>query len=273
MTTRQPVERGARVDVKAAFGERLPHWARWASAPVGRAIGLDAAMADWDGVSHLQGLEFIDAYLEGLDITIEASVDPGADWSEPGPLVIVANHHLGLLDALVSMSVALPRRPDSKGLANRLLSILPQVASIMIPVPPPSAGSAAVSEVRPVVTHVSSGHALAVCPAGQVADRKPDGSVSDRPWSTKLGRIIQHARADVATISIEGRSSTRFYAARAIHFRLGTTMLMREFVSQRGRTVPVHVGRRIPFEELAPLTDPAGLMAVLRDATYKPLAR
>jgi len=267
----RPVPNGGKADIQAAFRRRLPPPLRWASRPIGWAIGLDAALQDWDSVSHLQGQQFVDAVLDEIGVVIDCPIAPDVAATREGPLVVVVNHHLGMLDGLVALSLVLALRPDAVGLGNRMLAAFPQMDPVLIPVPPPSAGSASTSEIRMVLKHLQLGRALVVFPSGQVAARLHDGTVSDGPWSPKVGRLIQRARADVLTIGIEGRNSALFYTARAVHFRLGTAMLLRELMKKRNQRIPVHVGRRIPYSELAGITDPSDLMEILRDATYASL--
>lgn len=262
---------GSRADIEATFRRRLPHWARWAWRPLIRAVGLRPILEAWPELEHLEGGAFIDAALARLGIRIERTGAEATDLARPGPLVLLSNHHLGILDGFIALSLALPERPDTVVLGNRIVTAFPQLAPVVTPVAPPSAGTSRPHEARHVLQLVRSGRALFTCPAGQVADRGLDGRVHDRPWSARVGRLIRRAGADVVTLTIEGEASRAFYAARAIHFRLGTAMLLRELVAQRGRTVPVHVGRRIGFAELEPLDGDAALMAYLREVTYRPL--
>ena len=117
--------------------------------------------------------------------------------------------------------------------------------------------------------HLEAGGAVLIFPAGRVAGRGRSGAVEDPPWSPGVGRLVRLCAAAVVPLAFEGGNSRLFYLARGVHLRLGTLLLLREFLNKKGTRIPVRVGETIPCSEAAGYLDPALLTLRLRRATYE----
>jgi 1-acyl-sn-glycerol-3-phosphate acyltransferase len=263
----------APADVGRLLEGRLPRGLRWPRGTLERALGVGALRPALEGAAHLGTRDFVDAAVSVLGV--EAICRPFT-WRElvppDGPLLVVANHHFGLLDPLLALSLLLPIRPDLKAVANRSLrGVLPQIDALTVPVAPPSERRRRIDGARDALRHLGAGGALLMFPAGRVAGRRPGGAVEDGPWSPGVGKIVRRCRPAVLPMTFEGRNSPLFYLARSVHFRLGTLLLLRELANKTGSRVPVHLGAPLPYEAVAGISDPRDLAEHLRELTYEPL--
>lgn len=252
---------GSVLDLRAA----LPRGLRWMKGPIERALGVTAARAALGEAAYLEGKDFV----EGLLAALEIQPDLAACGEIPasGPLVVVANHHFGTVDAMLALSIVLPVRPDLKVVANLALADFPQLRGLTIPVPVSRARHDEGGDgARKLVRHLRAGGAVLIFPAGRVAERGRRGVVEDHPWSPGVGRLVRLCGAAVVPLAFEGGNSRSFYLARRVHFRLGTLLLLRELLNKRGRRIPVRIGEPIPYAQAS--ETPAVLTERLRHKTY-----
>jgi hypothetical protein len=92
--------------------------------------------------------------------------------------------------------------------------------------------------------------------------------VADPAWSPAIGRLIRHTAAPVLPVFFRGHNGPCFQAAGLIHPRLRTALLARQLMAMRGRSIPIDIGRLIPFRWLQRYADDTELMAYLRWRTY-----
>ena len=263
--SRRDAVSGSILDLRAV----LPRGLGWARGPIERALGVTAARAALGEAAYLEGGAFVEGALASLRIEPDRTMPPsGKEIPAAGPLVVVANHHFGIVDALLSLSLVLPVRPDLKVVANRSLAVFPQLRDLTIPVSVPGERRKEVEGARKLVRHLRAGGAALIFPAGRVAGRGRGGVVEDHPWSSGLGRLVCLSRAAVVPMAFEGGNSRSFYLARRAHFRLGTFLLLRELLKKRGSRIPVRIGEQIPYAEASEAPDPAVLTERLRRATY-----
>ena len=253
--------------------QRFPKGTRWSWHLVKRWLGISAAQTALESLEGLEGHAFVNGALRYLRIRTDCTNSSGETLPLKGPVLIVANHHFGAADALLALSLFLPRRPDIKILGNNFLTILPQLSSLIIPVAPPSMKRRRLDGIREVIRHLEAGKALLVFPSGQVASLNRTGAAEDGSWLPGIGRLIHKFHLDVVPVTFEGQNSRLFYFSRSIHFRFGTLLLLRELLNKTGRCIRVHIGNRIPYDFLAHSTDPLATMENLRSITYEQLDR
>lgn len=80
------------------------------------------------------GLEFVDRMLELIGTSYQ--LDGGSAELVPtrGPLLVVANHPLGVQDALVLLQWLGSIRPDVRMLGNDWLATVPPISNLLLPV-------------------------------------------------------------------------------------------------------------------------------------------
>jgi putative hemolysin len=241
------------------IADRYPHWFRGRRArltqPLLRTLGrwskLDQAYAFLADHGHLQGLVFVDAAIDHLNL--RPTVEAGGEQRIPaqGRLLIVANHPSGALDALALLQLVGRVRRDVRIVANDFLTGITPIADLLLPVRilggKPSAGS-----VRAVEQALEAEQCVIVFPAGEVSRLGPRG-VRDTRWRRGFLRFARATGAPVLPIRVQARNSPFFYGASALFKPAGTALLAREMFRRSQRRLQLHIGQvlRVDAEDAA----------------------
>ena len=213
-----------------------------------------------------------DKILSGLGITLEVAEERRKRIPRTGPLVVVANHPFGGVEAAALASLLRSVRPDVKFLANHMLSRAPELNELILPVDPFRTGDSAQSNLAPIrkaILWVRSGGLLAIFPAGEVAHYQLSGrQVTDPAWQPSIGRLIRTLKAPVLPIYFPGRNSRLFQLAGLVHPLLRTALLVREFVNKKGCILAPRIGHPIAAARLNGLASDEELINYLRQRTY-----
>jgi hypothetical protein len=101
------------------------------------------------------------------DVTSELNVIP-----KEGPFIVVANHPFGGIEGVILFDAIAKIRPDFKMMTNFILSHVPNLKNVVIPVNPftnnPEWGSS-VGGIKAAMEHLAKGNGLGVFPAGEVS--------------------------------------------------------------------------------------------------------
>lgn len=262
---------------KAVFSltGRLPlgSLSRYIEPWLNEVLGLNRLEWVYRNVATNDGFAFFAqrlARLLGCEITADAEALQRVPAT--GPCVVIANHPFGAIEGVLLPALIKNRREDVRVLANYLLSAIPEMNEIMIPVDPFGGEDAAHGNrtpMREALRWLRSGGVLVVFPAGTVSHwHIRDGAVVDPEWNTGIGRLAQLARASVVPVFIEGRNSLLFQIAGAIHPRLRTALLARELLNKAGQNIAMRIGKVIHPDDLAAFADPKALTRHLRLTTY-----
>ena len=214
------------------------------------------------------GSRFLDAFDSGYLV----SDDEMARIPKEGPLIVVANHPFGGLDAMILDDLVSRVRPDVRFIANSILAMVPVIKDRFFPVDPFGGRSAArrnASSIRKALDWVRDGGALGVFPAGEVSSmgwRQP--KVTDKEWNPIIARMIQQTGATVVPVFFEGGNSGWFHGAGLLSPRLRTLLLGRELLRAQRKRIRVAVGSPLESSQLARFPDPVDLTAFLRMRTY-----
>jgi len=158
---------------------------------------------------------------------------------ETGPVVIVANHPLGAIDALCLISAIGAVRRDLKIMANQWLSALTPLQPILIGVNVMAAGGN-LGAYRAAQSSLANGGAVIVFPAGIVSRLGWQG-IQDSQWSKRFLRLAQDHKAGILPVNIRAKNSALFYALGAFPL-MGTLRLPREMFAQPDRRVELRIG-------------------------------
>ena len=173
-----------------------------------------------------------------------------------GPLLAVANHPHGMTDGLVAMEFLLRARPDTLVVGNEWLARIPGIRPWLIEVDPD--GKANLAGARRMLDHLAAGGALLMFPAGEVSSLRPwRRRVEDARWSDSFVRLARRTKAALLPLHIEGRNSGLFQAAGLVHPRLRTTLLLREFLAQRGKVIRLRAANPVTPAQLTQHPDDA----------------
>ena len=92
---------------------------------------------------------------------------------------------------------------------------------------------------------------LAIFPAGRLARRAADGSLSDPPWAATAVSLAQKYQAPVLPIHLEGPWSTLFHLFNQVSSELRDITLFHELLNKRGRAFSLTIGPLIAPAQLA----------------------
>ncbi|EFL52942.1 phospholipid/glycerol acyltransferase [Solidesulfovibrio fructosivorans JJ]] len=205
----------------------------------------------------LDGGAFVDAVLDAMDVRVRASSEELERIPKSGPVVVVANHPFGGLEGLVLAKMLLTVRPDTRIMANFLLSRIPELRGLFVFVDPFGGSSATGSNIRPLkecLRILRKGGLLGIFPAGAVAHPHLENgrpAISDPAWSATVARLVRKTEATVVPIHFSGRNSRLFQVLGLVHPLLRTAMLPREFYNKCGQAVEARIGTPIRYDRLA----------------------
>lgn len=215
-----------------------------------------------DAARQRNGSALAGNVLASLNVCVSVRPSDLEKIPRSGPLVVVANHPFGLIEAAALDNTLLKVRPDVRVLANDLLSAVPELDSHIIPVNPFGSSEAALSNrrsLRQALRWLESGGVLAVFPAGEVAHLDIHSrSILDPPWNPAAARLARQTGAKVLPVHFAGANGPLFQIAGLMHPRLRTALLPHEFLNKRNRTIEMRIGHpceALPIDQLRRRSD------------------
>jgi len=199
-----------------------------------------------DALRDTQGIEFAERVLEYLGVSCSVTERERENIPVEGPLVVVANHPLGMVDAMALVQLIASVRRDIRILGNEVLAAVPQMEPILLRVD--VFGKGASSRMRAIFRSIEAGEVLIIFPAGEVS-RLGAGGVRDGKWSDGFARIAAKAGIPVLPVHINARNSVAFYGLSMLAKPLSTAMLPREATSGKQR-LGIRIGKLVDAEEL-----------------------
>lgn len=193
-----------------------------------------------------QGFEFCEKTLDYLGVSCRVTERERENIPVEGPLIVVANHPLGMVDAIALIQLIGSVRRDVRILGNDVLSAVPQLGSLLLKVD--VFGKGATSKMRAVFRSIEAGEVLVMFPAGEVSRMGPSG-VRDGKWADGFARIAMRAGVPVLPVHIAARNSVAFYGLSMLAKPLSTAMLPREATSGKQR-VGFRIGKLVDADEL-----------------------
>jgi putative hemolysin len=214
--------------------------------------------------------------LRHLSVTYRLGESDLQQIPREGPVVIVANHPFGILEGAVLATVLARVRPDVRILANGILSTIPEIRDLLIPVETMTKTTphGNVQPMRESIRFLQSGGCLIVFPAGEVSHFQwHKRAVTDSTWNSGTVRIIEtlsRTGVSVSTVPIyiSGSNSVIFQTLGLLHPKVRTILLARELVNKRNRLVELRIGGAIPSKKLLEISTPEEQMDYLRWRTY-----
>lgn len=241
------------LSIEQSLTDRLPWLANYPRIrrPMAGVLGR---LADEDGFNRVlagagtrQGFEFVEHVLDVLGTSHHVHAREREHIPVDGPVLVVANHPLGMQDALALLQLIGSVRSDVRVLGNDWLATVPQLSSLLLPVD--VFGKGAGSRLRGIHRALENGEALIVFPAGEVSRIRADG-VSDGRWSDGFARLSIRRKVPVLPVHIAARNSAAFYGLSMLAKPLSTAMLPREAVARGRRRIGFSIGALIDADEL-----------------------
>src|SRR5882757_2710825 len=218
-----------------------------------------------------QGIEFIDAILEGCGVDIEFDERELKNIPADGSFIAIANHPYGGIEGMVLLKILCMARPDSKIMANFLLKKIPNLSDYFIAVNPFEniEHSSSISGLKSTLQLLAEGTPIGIFPAGEVSTYKVDKQeVTDRMWHPVVGKIIAKAKVPVVPIYFHGNNGLLFNLLSLIHPALRTAKLPSELFNKHGHTIKLRIGKPINVVDIPDYTNSTKLLNYLRARTY-----
>jgi putative hemolysin len=241
------------LSIERSLVERLPWLAQHPRIrrPMAGVLGR---LADEDGFNRVlgrvgaaEGFDFVERVLDVLGTSYHVNPREREHIPVDGPLLVVANHPLGMQDALALLQLIGSVRRDVRFLGNDWLAVIPQLSQLMLPVD--VFGKGAASRLRGIYRALDNGEALVMFPAGEVS-RVRAGGVRDGQWSDGFARLSLRSKAPVLPVHVAARNSAMFYGLSMLAKPLSTAMLPREAVAPGRRRIGFSIGALVGAEEL-----------------------
>jgi putative hemolysin len=242
------------LSIEQTLTERLPWLAlhpkirRPVADMLGRLADEDGFNRVLDKVGAAEGFDFVERVLDLLGTSYYVNPSERENIPVDGGLLVVANHPLGMQDALAMLQLIGSVRSDVRILGNDWLAAVPQLKKLLLPVDVFGNGTA--SRLRGIYRALEEGQALIVFPAGEVSRVRANG-VRDGLWSDGFARLAMRRKVPVLPIHIAARNSAMFYGLSMLAKPLSTAMLPREAVTVGSRRIGFSIGALVGADELA----------------------
>jgi putative hemolysin len=210
--------------------------------------------------------------LDALGIRVEFNRESLADVPKAGPLFVMSNHPLFVMDGFAVTSAIMPIRNDLKILGISHLRAIPEVRERLILVKAGKTQRDMVKNQRAreaSIEWLRDGHVLFTCPAGDISCSKSifDTQTTDPRWHKGVAEIARAGRAAVLPVFVHGETSRTFQIAKRIHTVLTWFLTPRELRLLENSIIRFQIGCLIPFDELEEIGDDTTLIEYLRDVT------
>jgi putative hemolysin len=217
-----------------------------------------------DAIAPMPGRPALDHISDLLALKVSAS---GLDRiPKAGRLVVICNHPTGIADGIAVFDTLKTLRPDICFYANAdAHRVCPRFGEVLIPVEWVDAKRTREKTrvtLQATKEALEAERCLAIFPAGRLARRQPDGSLSDPTWMSSAISIARKYETPVLPIHVSGPWSTLFHLFHGRSAELRDITLFHELLNKQGREFALTAGPVIPSEALD--GDPAEVTARLK---------
>jgi putative hemolysin len=249
----------------------LPSFLAEAATPhVHRLLGFAQFNRVYRELPHCAPEDFSRMFLDALNVRIELAGAPLQTIPKTGPLVVVANHPLGLLDGMVVDTALRCVRPDVAVMAHSLMAAIPEYREHWFFVG--RAGSRSrrtltMRSLRRSMQWLAGGGALVMFPASRVSRfhwRRL--SVVDRVWSSHVAAMALQTRAPVLPVYLHGGCTWTSQLLGAFLPLLQNVRAICAVADYRDRTLRATIGTPIQPAELSNFAADEEAIKFLRDS-------
>ncbi len=243
---------------------------------VERSHGIEQAFLryqSWRSGFELYQGDAMNRLLAACDIRL---IVRGEAWPPPcvpaRPLLMVANHPFGVPDGVATLALAERIGRPVKILIHSDLLRIPEMQRFSLPIDFSDTREARrlnAASGREAIARLKSGETVVIFPSGGIATADwPLGRAGDLPWKTFVAKLVHKAQADVVPLFFPGQNSWRFHAASQVSMFLRMSLILPEALRRMGRDIDVVVGKTIPYEAMADITNRNELTAMLRRRVF-----
>lgn len=203
-----------------------------------------------------KGIEFINSALEHLNISYKTDNRELLNVPSLGKCIVVANHPLGAIDALVLIQMLMSIRQDKKIkiVANVLLSQLKPLEELIIPVDNIS-GKLTKTSLKMIDESLQNEELVIFFPAGEVSRANIKG-VMDSRWKKGFLKFAKRTQTPILPIHIKARNSFSFYTVSMLYKPLGAMLLAHEMVNAKNSVVEFTIGELVSPQTISNMNLP-----------------
>ncbi len=191
-----------------------------------------------------RGVEFIDALFKHFNFSYRVLGLGKEAIPSKGRLICVANHPLGVLEALAILRTIKEVRKDVRVVGNEIIMHVKQMKEMMLPYN--------VFSKTPQFSHIATIHralqneeVVIFFPSG-VVSRLTFQGIRDGTWSNAVQGFIKQEQAPVLPIFVRGKNSLRFYLTSLLCRSYSTLRLFCEAFNKRHKFITLTIGELIP---------------------------
>lgn len=218
------------------------------------------------------GDDFFEQAIQRLELSVNINAGGLSAIPETGPLIVVANHPLGVADGLVLGYLIAQVRKDFRILVHSALCKVPEPRAHFLPVDFLNTREAQQTNLqtrKAALADLEAGRVIAIFPAGGIATAPhPFAPVQDLEWKAFTASMVVKSGAPVLPVLIEGRTSALFQLFSQINMELRASLLFREAVKMMGNDVFAHIGDPLKKGQISTLADRTAVTALLRQRTF-----
>jgi putative hemolysin len=244
------MEEGKFIDVEKVISDKNPSVLKWMPKVV---LNYLKSIIHQDEINDFLELhkdkrneEFCQAVVDYFNLTVEVVGLEKIPTDER--IVLVMNHPLGGMDAMILITALNGRRNDLKFIVNDILLNLTNMSDMFVGVN--KVGNQKTGTRERIYELFESDDCVCIFPAGLVS-REIDGKIQDLDWKKTFVTNSKKFDRKVVPIYIEGRLSKFFYNFSKLRRRLGIKVnlemlyLSNELFKQSGRHIKFVVGDAI----------------------------
>jgi putative hemolysin len=221
----------------------------------GRALMLDRFSEDIIDWAADEGFSAtLDGLLQLHGVSVHVAHGDPVQLARPGPLIVVSNHPLGLLDAMAITALGERQGRPPRILASDFLARVQPVRKHLIAVDNFSTSkslSANALPLRAAAKHLEAGGSMVTFPANRVSHfRFASMKVEDRPWQDHVVRLARMTGASVLPVRVLTSNGAGYHAAGAIFGMAAMMLLLRQLyrIVDGAARVDVSIGQPLPAE-------------------------
>ncbi|MCB0389825.1 MAG: lysophospholipid acyltransferase family protein [Bdellovibrionales bacterium] len=237
-----------------------------------------------------ENFNFWQAATKALQVKVIVSENDLNKIPQKGPLLIIANHPFGGIEAITLAAKLSEVRQDFMFIANAALNAIPEVAPYLFSVDIDESRGLSTKiqnrlQIQNAIHHLKAEGALILFPAGEVSTAFPPWRKAyDKRWSRSVARIAKESKAQVLPIYFKGKNSFLFQLVSVFLFENPSNFLTRilrkislgvrgllmvfEVLRHRQQNIDMHIGATISYDQFKHIESNRSLAEYFRIRTY-----
>jgi len=197
--------------------------------------------------------------LDEMQVAVEVDESELARIPATGPVLVLCNQPFGIIESMALGALLRKMRGDVKLLAHPVLSAMDGLDEHCIYLDGFAAGNATparISALLQCVRWLKAGGVLVAFPESASRRQPSTRTQESSAWDPSIGRLARMTAAATLPVFFKerGRAAAQalgFVHPGLVHPNLRPALLLNEFLAQKGRTLPLRVGRVVPSKALA----------------------